>query len=120
MVDPRLTTLPAVVALATANAREQYEAEAALAREQGLGDTPDEPGDWAWLVAEFPRMSSIRVEAHLALLCDLSRPASRDQMIRLIIESGSRASTVSDARFHRDDPAALTLIALHTLGAPRG
>ena len=71
-----LRDIPAVRALAEREAREQYETEAALARAAELGDNPDLPGDWAWLVLYHRDMSDIRVAAHLALLTDLSRPAS--------------------------------------------
>ena len=140
--DPRLAALPALVALAEALAREVWEANARQFVDAG------------WECEESPDAShrarqglALCVAAQVELLSDLSRPASRDAVARLVAEAVGLDTTggvIVTPTAHRrakirdwivedwngatyaalrtskvtDPTEALTLIALHTLGAP--
>lgn len=135
--DPRLLTLPALVALAETNAKARYAEWARQIANRGRGPV------LAWpLLTDVDR--AIDVETEMALLSDLSRPASRDAVARLVAEAapnlrswevtagcdhgGGRLNMVRRTcglpelgRWEPDPPPAeaLALIALAVLGAPR-
>ena len=129
--DPKLAALPAIRRLAEEQAREEYEAYGrayhARYRNETLRPWGNHHGD-----------RDCEVVAQLALLADLSRPASRDAVARLVAEAACEnitsmhlylsgavdyperwpASLLDDLT--GDGEADLTLAALHFLGAANG
>lgn len=111
MSDPRLATLPALRKLAEEEARERME----LFHRQ---NPPPNPGAQLPVWADLSRSYREELAAvELALLSDLTRPASRDALVRIIDLHGD-ANDRDLARHARDDEAALTILALHVLGSP--
>lgn len=110
-MDDRLAKLPQVRALAEEMARELQSAH------------PWRRKPWQ---DEQPSMRAADTEAQLSLLCDLSRPASRDALARLgeahdgrweSIPGHDRKEWVSRGWNHmRDDPSALAEELLVVLG----
>ena len=94
-VDPRLRDLPALRRRAEELAREAHGAHVS-AIWSALYDSYGQA-----LVDALPPMW-VYEEAHLALICDLSRPASRDAVARLVAEAlGLRAyATAPTLRQH--------------------
>ena len=92
--DPRLAALPALRKLAENEARTIQAQLVSLS--EGSGQTAGEP---------VPSLRALYV-AHLALLSDLSRPASRDALARLVaeavgLECGATAPTFARRPGHR-------------------
>lgn len=83
-----LTTLPALRARAEKLAREHYIAQGGLAL------------DWDHWIDGDERTR--REAAHLALLADLTRPASRDEVARLVGASLFSTLTLTSAVFYRE------------------
>lgn len=118
--DPRIAALPAVIALAEEQAREELSALFIVA-------------------ANFNIFGPSLVAVHVALLSDLSRPASGDAVARLVAEKArihlwaihlillggtdyppEWPASLTDALAAATEREALTLIALHALGATHG
>lgn len=96
--DPRIAALPAVAALATNEARAEYEAYAhayhARYPNETLRPWGSHDGDHGCFIA-----------AQLALLSDLSRPASRDAVARLVAEAvGLECGATAPGLFLLTDP----------------
>jgi hypothetical protein len=101
--DPRLAALPALRKRAEEEARDLFVAR----------HTDAARGHRDWLEDDNERELSIR--AHLSLLSDLTRPASRDAVARIIDQLGDARDR--DAAEHaRDDAEALASLALAVLG----
>lgn len=95
-----LRDLPPVRALAEERAREVHDAAVRAIKARHLGSYAQS------IVDTLPPMW-VDVDAHLALLCDLSRPDSRDAVARLVaakvgIECGATAPQWAQEEYHVD------------------
>ena len=135
-----LRNIPAIRKLAEEQAREHHEALSAEINHRDLATQAPTLPEWGIM---SPSWREYRINAAVALLCDLTRPASRDAVARLVAErvpglqawevvagcecGGGRLQMVLRCcnmpmldRWE-PDPApveALTLIALHVLTEP--
>ena len=126
--DPRLANLPALRGLAEEEARAHYEA-------YGLAYSAIYPAQTLRPWGAYHGDRDAEIAAHLALLCDLDLPASRDAVARLVAERAKIRlwavhllllggteyppewpPSLTDALASATGTEALTLIALHVLG----
>ena len=102
-----LRTIAAIRTLAEERAREVHDAAVRAIKARHLGSYAQS------LIDALPPMW-VDVDAHLALLCDLTRPDSRDAVARLVERFGD-ASDADKARHCRDNPDELEALALAVL-----